>query len=90
MENLQTKDGGRFMCDSEYIATSEAAKEATWLKNSIGDLVVVLCIKEPIKIFCDNDSMVALTKEHKDHGNLRYIHRKYHYIQHCVEDSDIS
>ena len=28
-------------CESEYIAACEAAKEATWLKNFIGDLGVV-------------------------------------------------
>ena len=38
-------------CESEYIAASEVAKEAIWLKNFIGDLGVVPAIKEPMEIF---------------------------------------
>ena len=40
------------------------------MKNFIGDLVVVESVKEPIMIFCDNEGVVSLTKEPKDHGNL--------------------
>ncbi|KAJ9554596.1 hypothetical protein OSB04_018641 [Centaurea solstitialis] len=76
-------------CESEYIAASEAAKEATWLQNFIGDLGVVPTINEPIEIFCDNTGAVALTKEPKDHGKSRHIKRKFHYVRHRVEDGDI-
>lgn len=65
-------------CELEYIAASKATKEATWLKKFIDDLGVVLSIKEPMEIFCDNKGAVALTKEVKDH-----------YIRHIVEDKDI-
>jgi hypothetical protein len=76
-------------CESEYIAVAEAAKEATWLQNFIGDLGVVPSIFEPMEIFCDNTGAVALTKEPKDHGKTRHIKRKYHYVRHRVEDGDI-
>lgn len=33
---------------------------------------------------------MALTKEPKDRGNLRHIHRKYHYVQHRVKNGDIT
>ena len=74
------------MCESEYIAASEASKEAIWLKNFIGDLGVVLVIKEPMEIFCDNEGAVALTKEPRDHGRSQHIDRKYHFIRHRVEE----
>ncbi|KAI3513141.1 hypothetical protein L1887_20467 [Cichorium endivia] len=50
-------------CESEYIAASEASKEAAWLKNFIGDLGVVPSIQEPMELFCDNEGAVALKKE---------------------------
>ena len=59
------------MCDLEYIAASEASKEAIWIKNFIGDLGVVSAIKKPMEIFCDNEGVVALAK--------------YHFIRHQVE-----
>ncbi|KAI3700113.1 hypothetical protein L2E82_44730 [Cichorium intybus] len=67
-------------CESEYIAASDASKEAAWLKNFIGDLGVVPSIQEPMEPFCDNEGAVALTKEPRDHGKTRHIDRKYHYI----------
>ncbi|CAH1448519.1 unnamed protein product [Lactuca virosa] len=73
-------------CESEYIAASEASKEAIWLKNFIGDLGVVSSIKEPMEILCDNEGAVALTKEPRDHGRSRHIDRKYHFIRHRVEE----
>ena len=72
-------------CESEYIAASEAANEAIWLKNFTGDLGVVPAIKEPMEIFYDNESVVALAKEPRDHERSRHIDRKYHFIRHRIE-----
>lgn len=76
-------------CESIYIAGSEVKKEATWLKNFICDLIVVPSIQDLIEIFCDNKGVVALTKEHMDHGRSRHILKKYHYVIYRVEDGDI-
>nr|GEV56681.1 hypothetical protein [Tanacetum cinerariifolium] len=46
--------------------TYEASKEAIWMKNFIRDLGVVPTVQDPIEIFYDNESAVALTKEPKD------------------------
>ncbi|GJY33855.1 retrotransposon protein, putative, ty1-copia subclass [Tanacetum coccineum] len=60
-------------CESEYIVSCEASKESIWIKNFIGDLGVVPTVQDPIGIFCDNKSAVALTKEPKDHGKSKHI-----------------
>ena len=73
-------------CESEYIAASEAAKEAIWLKNFIGNLGVVPAIKEPMEIFYDNEGAVALAKDPRDHDRSRNIERKYHFIRYLVEE----
>ncbi|GJR67828.1 hypothetical protein Tco_0013893 [Tanacetum coccineum] len=59
-------------CESEYITACEDSKEAIWMKNFIGDLGVVSTVQDPIEIFCDNESGVALTKEPKDYGKLMH------------------
>lgn len=76
-------------CESDYIAASVAAKEATWLKNFIGDIGIVPGISDPLEVFCDNEGAVVLTKEPKDHGRSRHILRKYDYVRNQVEDRDI-
>nr|GEU39626.1 retrotransposon protein, putative, Ty1-copia subclass [Tanacetum cinerariifolium] len=76
-------------CESEYIEACEASKEAIWMKNFIGDLGVFPTVQDPIKIFCDNESAVALTKEPKDHKKSKHIERKYHFVQSKVEEGHI-
>ncbi|GKD12309.1 hypothetical protein Tco_1196716, partial [Tanacetum coccineum] len=75
-----------FTCESEYIAVCEASKEAIWMKNFIGDLGVVPIVQDPIEILYDNESVVALTKEPKDHGKSKHIEIKYHFVRSKVEE----
>nr|GEU70100.1 ribonuclease H-like domain-containing protein [Tanacetum cinerariifolium] len=58
----------------------EASKKAIRMKNFIGDLGVVPTVQDLIEIFCDNESVVALTKEPKDHGKSNHIEIKYHFV----------
>ncbi|GKD80831.1 hypothetical protein Tco_1347670, partial [Tanacetum coccineum] len=76
-------------CESEYIAACEALKEAIWMKNFIGDLRVVPTVQDLIKIFCDNESAVALTKEPMDHGKSKHVERKYHFVRSKVEEGHV-
>ena len=70
----------------EYIVVSEASKEATLLQNFIGNLGVVPTIQVSVELFCDNEGMVALTKELWYHDKSRHIDKKYHFIRHRVDE----
>ena len=48
--------------ESEYITVNEATKEAMWIRKFIEDLGVVPSIRDPVEIFCDNESAVVLAK----------------------------
>ncbi|GJY42879.1 hypothetical protein Tco_0431092 [Tanacetum coccineum] len=39
---------------SEYMAASEAAMEAVWIRKFVGDLGVMPSINKPINMYCDN------------------------------------
>ena len=45
--------------ESEYIATSEPAKEAVWIKKFITELGVVPRIVHPIPLYCENNGAIA-------------------------------
>ena len=49
--------------EAEYIAASEAAKEAVWLKNFLLDLGVVPSAQSAITLYCDNSKAIANSKE---------------------------
>ncbi|KAJ9557107.1 LOW QUALITY PROTEIN: hypothetical protein OSB04_011721 [Centaurea solstitialis] len=74
---------------AEYIAASDAVKEAVWMKKFIKDLGVVPSIELPIEIFCDNEGAVALAQEPRSHKRTRHIHRKYHYIREVVASGEV-
>ena len=67
--------------EAEYIAASEAAKEAVWLKNFLLDLEVVPSAQSAITLYCNNSGVVANAKEPRSHKRGKYIKRKFHLIQ---------
>ncbi|KAH9723681.1 hypothetical protein KPL70_007198 [Citrus sinensis] len=52
---------------AEYVATSEAAKEAIWLRKFLQNLEVVPVVTAPLKLFCDNGGAVAQSKEPRNY-----------------------
>ncbi|KAJ9542733.1 hypothetical protein OSB04_029239 [Centaurea solstitialis] len=75
--------------EAEYIAASDAAKEAVWLRNFLSDLRVVASISRPIDIFCDNSGAVAQAKEPREHHKSRHVLRKYHLIRDIIGRGDV-
>ncbi|KAL0445291.1 UNVERIFIED_CONTAM: Retrovirus-related Pol polyprotein from transposon TNT 1-94 [Sesamum latifolium] len=74
--------------EAEYIAASEAAKEAVWMKNYIQELGVVPSIAEPVVIFCGNNGAIAQAKEPRSHHRSKYILRRYHLLREMVGRGD--
>ena len=56
-----------FTTEVEYVAVSEARKEAVWLRKFVQDLEVVPSAKDPIILYCDNSGAVAQAKEPRNH-----------------------
>ncbi|KAJ9547558.1 hypothetical protein OSB04_020101 [Centaurea solstitialis] len=75
--------------EAEYIAASDAAKEAVWLRNFLSDLRVVASISRPIDIFCDNSGAVVQAKEPREHHKSRHVLRKYHLIREIIGRGDV-
>ncbi|KAL0413214.1 UNVERIFIED_CONTAM: Retrovirus-related Pol polyprotein from transposon TNT 1-94 [Sesamum radiatum] len=74
--------------EAEYIAASEAAKEAVWMKNYIQELGVVPNSAEPVVIFCDNNGDIAQAKEPRFHHRSKHILRRYHLLREMVGRGD--
>ena len=71
--------------EAEYVAASEAAKEAVWLRNFLMDLDVIPGLPKIITIYCDNSGAVANSKEPRVHKASKHIERKYHLIRDIVK-----
>ncbi|KAL9238936.1 hypothetical protein vseg_013302 [Gypsophila vaccaria] len=71
--------------ESEYIAASEAAKEAIWMRNVLQGLKVIPCAEKPITLYCDNSGAIFQAKEPKSSNKSRHLLRKAHMIKDYVE-----
>ena len=76
--------------EAEYIAASEAAKEAVWMKKFITELGVVPSITGPVPLFCDNTGAVAQAKEPRSHQKSKHVLRRFHLIREIIERGDVT
>ncbi|WJX29428.1 hypothetical protein P8452_18069 [Trifolium repens] len=75
--------------EAEYIAASNAAKEAVWIKKFISELGIVPSIVDPIDLYCDNNGAIAQAKEPRSHQRSKHILRRFHLIREIVERGDV-
>ena len=75
--------------EAEYIAASEAAKEAVWIRKFIAELGVVPSISNPVDLYCDNNGAIAQAKEPRSHQKSKHIQRRYHLIRDIVDRGDV-
>ena len=68
------------ICEVEYIAASDAVKEAVWLQKFIDKLEVASSVDGPILLYCDSTGVITQVKEQKFHQRTRHILRRYHLI----------
>ncbi|GJU72641.1 retrotransposon protein, putative, ty1-copia subclass [Tanacetum coccineum] len=75
--------------ESEYIAASEAAMKAVWIRKFISGLGIVPTINEPLNMYCDNSAAVHYANEPGIQRGAKHYHRRYHYVCKCVKLSEI-
>ena len=69
--------------EAEYIAASEACKEAIWLACLVRDLGIIV---EMPTLHCDSESAIMQAKNRVFHAKTKHIDVKYHFIKDMLED----
>ena len=77
------------VCKAEYIAASDAAKEAVWLRKFLGKLGVVPTLESPVPVYCDSTRAIVQAKEPKSHHQTKHVLRCYHLVREIVERGDV-
>ncbi|KAK8554259.1 hypothetical protein V6N12_031225 [Hibiscus sabdariffa] len=75
--------------EAKYIAASEAAKEAVWIKKFVTELGVVPSISDALELYCDNNGAIAQAKEPRSHQRSKHIFRRFHLIREIVDRGDV-
>ena len=74
-------------CEVEYVAAAAAACQGIWLSRLIGDLMGTK--EASVKLFMDNVSAIALSKNPVHHDRSKHIDTKYHFIRECIEEGKV-
>ena len=67
----------------EYMATSQAACEAIWMRKILVDLFGSHL--DPTVIHCDNQSCIKISINPVFHDRSKHIDIRYHHIRDCVQ-----
>ena len=76
--------------EAEYIAASEAAMEAVWIRKFVSGLGVMPSIELPIDMYCDNSAAIIFANEPGVMRGTRHFLRKYHFVREKVDEGEIN
>jgi hypothetical protein len=73
--------------ESEYVAATHGMKEALWLRSLISEVFGKL--GDATVMFSDNQSAIALARDHQYHARTKHIDVRYHWIRWVIEQGSI-
>ena len=73
--------------EAEYVAATHATKEALWLRTFLKELFGTTM--EPTTLYCDNQSAIALAKDHQYHTCMKHIDICFHFICWIVDNGSL-
>jgi transposase InsO family protein len=73
--------------EAEYMAVTEAVKEALWLQGLVGDLGFS---QEHVNVYCDSQSAIHLAKNQVHHARTKHIDIRFHFIREVIGNGEIS
>jgi len=72
--------------EAEYMAITEAVKEANWLHGLLKDLGVG---QKQLKLYYDRQSAIHLAKNQVFHARTKHIDVRYHFVREILEEEEI-
>lgn len=72
--------------EAEYMAVTEAVKEAIWLQGLVTDLGFK---QQQVTIYCDSQSAIHLAKNQVYHSRTKHIDVRFHFIREILDEGDI-
>ena len=81
--------------EAEYIALTEAAKEASWLRELYQEICLRMNLNKTmlqgsIPIYADNQAAIQMAKVPRFHERTKHIRIRYHYVRSAIESNIIT
>lgn len=75
---------------TEFLACFEATNHSLWLCNFIRGLRVLDTISKPLKIYCDNVTIIFLSKNDRYSKAVKHIDMKYLSVKEQVQNKKVA
>nr|GEX33554.1 retrovirus-related Pol polyprotein from transposon TNT 1-94 [Tanacetum cinerariifolium] len=72
--------------EAEYISSTEGVKEVIWPRGMVNEFGQP---QEVLVVYCDNQSVVHLTKNNKFHSKTKHIGVRHHFVLDIVEKGEV-
>ena len=66
------------MTEAEYMIAVKASKKVLWFRELVETFGIM---QDSIRIHCDNQSAIHLTKDHMYHKRIKHIDVRYHKLR---------
>ena len=76
------------MVEAEYVAMSRCAQQMVWMHSWLDEVDIPHELPGVIK--GDNRGAIALTKNTKDHGKVKHIDIRHHYIRELLHSGAVN
>ena len=73
--------------EAEYVAMSRSAQQLVWMHSWLDEVEIEYSVPGIIK--GDNRGAIALTKNTRDHGKIKHIDIRHHYIRELLKSGNI-
>ena len=74
--------------EAEYVSMSRCAQQVVWMHSWLDEVAIEYSTLSLIK--GDNHGAIALSKNTKDHGKVKHIDIRHHYIRELLESGAIT
>jgi hypothetical protein len=73
--------------EAKYVTATHAAKEALWLCTFVSEIFGP--ISNATTLYSDNQSAIALSKDHQYHTRTKHIDIRFHYIRWIIDEGKL-
>eukprot|EP00253_Pinus_taeda_P030895 PITA_30895 len=73
--------------EAEYIAASDASKEAIWLKGLLNEIGRM---QKKLNVLCDSQSAIHLATNPAYHSRTKHIDVRYHFLRHVIDGGKVA
>jgi hypothetical protein len=74
--------------EAEYVSMSRCAQQVVWMQSWLQEVDIKYFTPGLIK--GDNRGAIALTKNTRDHGKVKHIDIRHHYIRELIEEGVVA